>query len=87
MSCGELLLLTNVTRVPGGTVIVFGDTPLAEIVIVFVDGAGDGAGAGDGDGVVGDELPPQVAAASVAARIRVGNQSVCTRIRRTSWRC
>ena len=96
MSCTELLLFTNVTRVPGATVMLLGETPLLEIVTVEVGvgdgvgvgvGVGAGDGVGEGDGVVGDELPPQVAAASVAARSIAENQSVCVRIRKTFSRC
>lgn len=62
MSCARVSLLTKVTRVPGETVIDFGDTtPAEEIVIVVVPppgaGVGAGAGEGEGEGAVG-ELPP-----------------------------
>jgi hypothetical protein len=57
----------NVTRVPTGTVSVFGDTTPAELIVIVVPppgagvgvgvgaGVGDGAGAGLGDGA-GDGL-------------------------------
>ena len=83
MSCARVSLLTKVTRVPGETVIDFGDTtPAEEIVIVVVlPGAGEGAGVGDGDGdgegagagegevegAVGELPPPPPHAATMSA--------------------
>ena len=93
MSCGELLLLTNVTREPAGTVSVFGETPLAVMVIVSPppgDGVGVGVGVGEGDGVgdgvVGDEPPPQAAVLSATVSAAQPIQVNMVRIRRTSSR-
>lgn len=52
MSWTRVSLLTNVTRVPGATVNVFGETP-ADVIVKVVPplGVGDGVGLGVGDGV------------------------------------
>jgi len=64
-------LLTNVTCVPGETVMLAGLTPLAVIVIVVPPGAGVGVGVGVGFGD-GDVLEPPHAIinAAIAAAAR-----------------
>ena len=83
MSWAVESMLMKVTRLPTGTVSVFGETPLEVMVIVVPPGAGDGAGdgagagegagAGDGDGELGDP-PPQVVRKRVAVRASAANQ-------------
>ena len=91
MSCGMLLLFTNVTREPTDTVTERGDTPLDVMVIVApVVGVGSGvgvvvgAGAGVGVGELGVELlcsPAQDATAnrSAIARHREVADLMCIR--------
>ncbi len=82
MSWATVSLLMKVTRVPTGTVSVFGDTPLDVIVIVVPpgdgagDGEGDGAGEGEGEGEgeLGVLPPPHVAAASAPTTTNTINQ-------------
>src|SRR5262245_57615370 len=59
ISCGRLSLLTKVTRVPGETGKIFGDTPADVMVIVVAAGVGVGVGVGVGLGDVEDPPPPQ----------------------------
>jgi hypothetical protein len=93
MSCTRLSLFTNVTRDPGATVTLRGETPLDVMVMVVVppgegEGDGDGDGEGDGEGDVGPSLPPPHAAADARRHSAADTASrFSLRIRRTSSRC
>lgn len=80
MSCGWLLLFTNVTRPPAATATERGETPLDVMVIVAVN-----AGVGDGDGELGVVLPPPHAAtAKASAQPAPQIHVTCGSVRRTS---
>jgi hypothetical protein len=89
--------LTNVTRVPGETVNVFGDTPVDVIVIVVPppgdgvgegvgDGVGAGVGLGLGDGEVGELPPPHAASVNASASVAPSAHRRCLATRRISSR-
>ena len=76
-------LLTNVTCVPGATVMLVGLTPLAVIVMVVPPGAGVGVGVGVGDGDVLEPPPHAIIKAAITAAAK-NPQVAFFRISKTS---
>src|SRR5690349_18787919 len=88
MSCGRLSLLTNVTREPAATVMVFGETPAAVIVIVpaTVPPPPPPLPPAPPEGLLGLSLPPHADASSDRHAHAITNARIDV-IGRTSSRC